>query len=111
MSGTKVADVWKRVPEPLQGIREAGRGALYGAIGRNPAERSQRIAALTTNPKAALLTAAKDALQEGILGARTASVEQSVNPKHFDLGVRLSAMATRAILRRPKSPKPNWSRA
>ena len=99
--GAKATEVWERVPDSMKAvIIEAGRGALYGAIGTTPAERGKKIAAFASNPRGALVSSAKDGLWGGINGARIASVERGVNPRHFDAGVRLGGMAPRAMAKR-----------
>lgn len=100
------AEVWQRVPERLKAvIVGAGRGALYGAIGNTPAARGNKLAAFARNPRGALVSTAEDALWGGITGARTASVELGVNPRHFDAGVRLGGMAANAMTQRYKTAR------
>jgi hypothetical protein len=105
------AEVWQRVPDSLKTvIVEAGRGALLGAIGSSPAERSRKLATLTANPRAALFMTGKDALQGalqgGVLGAKAASTERGIHPKHVDTGVRLGGMAFAAMQqRRARRPR------
>ena len=97
----KAAEVWARVPEPVQGIiKGAGRGALYGAIGRTEPERVKNLSSLIANPRKALVHGGKRAVQGGIAGARRSAVEAGVDPRHIDLGLRAGKMAASAAMAR-----------
>lgn len=107
----QAADIWERVPVPVKGIiREAGRGALYGAIGRTDAERAKNLASFTTSPRKALVLGGKRAILGGVEGARRGAIEAGANSRHIDLGVHAGRMAASAAMAASRTKRGGSSR-